>query len=189
MRVAICGGIGSGKSLVTKILRSLGAKVVVADEVNAELLSDPDYVVLIENTFPSVVHNKVINKKELADIIYRDETKRRLLMSLAHPRIFERMFAKYPNSSLVFYEIPLLSDSERSFDRIWFVFSDTAIRVPRIVRRDGVSEEYALRVIDIQRGEEKLRKVADDVIDNNGDIDVTCRKVKTLYYSILSQLS
>ena len=189
MRIAICGGIGSGKSFVTEILRSLGAKVVVADEVNAELLSDPAYVALIANTFPTVVHNKVINKKELADIIYRDESKRRLLMRLAHPRIYERMFSKYQKESLVFYEIPLLSESDKFFDRIWFVLSDVTTRIHRIVLRDNVSEEYAVRVIKLQQGEDELRDIADELIDNSGDMDATCDKVKALYYSILSQLS
>ena len=53
VRIAICGGIGSGKSAVTSILRDLGAKVVVADEINAALLSDSDYVREVSNTFPT----------------------------------------------------------------------------------------------------------------------------------------
>ena len=114
-RVAICGGIGSGKSAVTSILRDLGADVVVADEVNAELMTDPLYVEKINHIFPSVVHNHCINKKELASIVYRDEKKRRALMDLAHPLIYERMFAKYKESKLVFYEIPLFSESAFTF--------------------------------------------------------------------------
>ncbi len=189
MRIAIGGGIGSGKSKVSAILRSLGAKVVVADEVNAELLSDPEYVSLIENTFPTVVHNKVINKKELADIIYRDEAKRRLLMDLAHPKIYDRMLSKYPGEALVFYEIPLLSEGARSFDRIWFVVADVESRVRRIVLRDSVTEERARRVIELQQGEERMREIASDLIDNSGDLDALCEKVKDLYCSILSQIS
>ena len=189
MRIVIAGGIGSGKSAVTKILRDLGAKVVVADEVNAELFADPEYVALIENTFPSVVHNKVINKKELAALVYHDEEKRRALMDLAHPRIFKRMLAKYPDEPLVFYEIPLLSETTIPFDQTWFVRSDHAIRVERIMSRDHSSKEHAERVISLQREEENFLSKADVVIDNNGDLNALCEKIKARYCSILSQIS
>ncbi len=189
MRVAISGGIGSGKSQVTKILRALGACVVVADEVNAGLLCDKEYIDLIENTFPTVVHNKVINKKELADLVYNDESKRALLMSIAHPRIFERMFSAYPEEKVVFYEIPLLSKTDVSFDIVWFVYSDRTLRLRRIAERDNVSKERAARVMSLQREEDLLREKADVVIDNSGTIDDLCQTVKALYYSILEQLS
>ena len=189
MRIVIAGGVGSGKSAVTKILRDLGAKVVVADEVNSELLKEPEYVCLIENTFPTVVHNKVINKKELAALVYRDEEKRRTLMDLAHPRIFDRMLAAYPHESLVFYEIPLLSKSNIRFDQIWFVCADPAVRVARIMNRDGVSKERAERVLLLQREEESFLTRADVVIKNDGNLDALCENVKTLYYSILNQNS
>ena len=189
MRIAISGGIGSGKSAVTAILRSLGACVVVADEVNAELLRDKDYIDLIENTFPCVVHNKVINKKELADLVYNDEEKRALLMRLAHPRIFERMFSAYPEAKVVFYEIPLLSKTDVCFDKVWFVYSDRDVRVRRIVERDSVSDEMAYRLISLQREEDLLREKADVVIDNSGTTEDLCQTVKARYCSILKQLS
>ena len=189
MKIAIAGGIGSGKSLVTKCLRSLGAKVVVADEVNAELLKDPAYVDLIENTFPSAVHNKVIDKKELADLVYHDEEKRRILMDLAHPRIFDRMFSMFPKESIVFYEIPLLSEAHFSFDQVWFVYSDPEVRAARVSLRDGVTMEYAHRIISLQSGEAELRSAADVVIVNDGDTDALCEMVKTQYYFILRYFS
>ena len=189
MRIVIAGGIGSGKSVVTRILRELGAKVVVADEINAELLLDPSYIDLIEHNFPDVVHNKVIDKRALAEVVYHDERQRRVLMDLAHPRIFERMFSMYPEEKVVFYEIPLLSETKAHFDQVWYVYSDPDVRASRIVSRDGVTKEYANRLILLQRGEDLLCEKADIVIENNADADSLCEKVKGLYYSILDQLS
>ena len=189
VRIAICGGIGSGKSAVTSILRDLGAKVVVADEINAALLCDSDYVREISNTFPTVVHNNVINKKELAEIIYRDEGQRRVLMAIAHPRIYERMFACYPDEEIVFYEIPLLSETPYSFDRVWFVNADLESRVRRIVARDAVEEGRARRIIALQEGESSLAADADVVIENMGDMSSLRERVKCEYYSILRQFS
>ena len=188
-RVAITGGIGSGKSAVTAILRSLGAKVIVADEINARLLNDPEYIEHIRNRFPCAVHNNVINRKELADIVYHDEAKREELMSLAHPRIFKRMFEEGVCSELSFYEIPLFTKTPFSFDEIWFVNAPMPLRVERIVHRDKVTEDLAKRVIDLQEGESVLLEKADFVIENVGNLDALRESVKGRYYSILKQLS
>ena len=189
LRIALAGGIGSGKSFVTHILRDLGAKVVVADEVNAGLLLDPEYIAIISHNFPSVVHNNIIDKKELAAIVYHDEGKRRLLMDLAHPRIYQRMLSAYPRENVVFFEIPLLSESRIKFDQVWYVDADVETRIARIVARDNVSEEYAGNVISLQKGEAVLRDKATCVIQNNGSAAALRKQVKALYCSILRQFS
>ena len=189
MKIAIAGGIGSGKSAVTRILRGLGAKVVVADEVNAELMQDPQYVALIANSFPTVVNNNSINKKELAQIVYHDETKRKELMALSHPKIFDRMFSMYKGSDVVFYEIPLLTKTDVAFDAIWYVDAKHETRVSRIVLRDGVSEGYAKNVISLQREEESVKSIATEIISNDGDESILEGQVKALYCSILERIS
>jgi len=188
-RIAICGGIGSGKSAVTAILRENGAKVVVADEINASLLSDPDYIALIRNIFPEEVDNNGINKKELAKRIYQNESDRVKLMQLAHPKIFERMLSAYHDESIVFYEIPLMAYCKIDFDAIWFVRADLKDRIARIISRDGVDEVYAKRILLLQAEEGKLSESADVVIDNTGDLDALRKKVKSLYYSTISRYS
>ena len=189
LRVAISGGIGSGKSAVTAILRSLGAKVVVADEVNAALLLDPSYVDRIADIFPSAVHNHSIDKKELASIVYGDESKRRLLMDVAHPLIFDRMFAAYSDEPIVFYEVPLLSECRDRFDLVWYVDAEEGDRVRRIMDRDGVSEERAKRVVFLQRAEDSIRDTADVVISNRYDPDDLRKTVTEQYYLILKRFS
>ena len=189
IKVAICGGIGSGKSVVSSILRELGAKVVIADQVNAELLSDPDYISKVSNIFPAVVHNNTINKKELAKIIYQDEGKRRALMDLAHPLIFRKMLEAYPDEPIVFFEIPLMTEARVAFDRIWYLDAEREMRIGRVVSRDGVDRAYAERILSLQSGECLLRDKADVVIENDGDLASLRERVKALYCSILRQFS
>ncbi|MBQ7712283.1 MAG: dephospho-CoA kinase [Clostridia bacterium] len=189
LRVALSGGIGSGKSVVTSILRALGAKVVVADEVNAALLADPKYIDRIADIFPSVVHNHSIDKKELASLVYADEGKRRLLMSVAHPLIFERMFSLYAGEQVVFYEVPLLSEYRELFDLIWFVDASEEDRIRRVMARDGVTEARAKRILSLQSAEDKLRDTADFVILNHGGLDELRESVERQYYLILKQFS
>ena len=189
MRVAICGGIGSGKSSVTAILRELGAKVVVADEINASLLLDPSYIQRIANIFPTAVDTQGINKKELASIVYADEGKRRALMDIAHPMIFDKMFAAYPDEPIVFYEIPLLSESPAAFDQVWFVDASLTDRTRRVMIRDGRSEDEAKRIISLQRAEESWRDKADVVLSNVGDLNDLRSQVNDQYCSILRHVS
>ena len=188
-KIAICGGIGSGKSAVSSILRSLGAKVIVADEVNAQLLTEPSYVREIANTFPSVVHNDSINKKELAEIVFSNEKERAKLMSLAHSRIFERMMQESEICKISFFEIPLMTLCPISFDLIWFVSASREKRIERIVARDGVSIERAKRLIDLQSNEMILKKKADLIFENDGDIDILSERVRVEYCHILEQFS
>ena len=188
-KIAICGGIGSGKSMVSEILRGKGAFVISADAVNAELLRDPSYIALIENTFPEVVHNNQINKKELARLIYRDERSRETLMGLSHPLIFERMIERAKGHPIAFFEIPLMTKCPISFDRIWFVSASMDDRVKAIVLRDGVSEEYARRVIALQSEEDRVVKRADVVLVNRYDRRSLEEQVEGEYCSILRDFS
>ena len=188
-KIAICGGIGSGKSMVSAVLRESGAFVVSADEVNAELLQEKEYIALIENTFPQVVHNNQINKKELARLIYSDEKSRERLMELSHPLIFDRMLRKAEGEDIVFFEIPLLTKCPIRFDSIWYVSASVEKRIVAIVRRDGVSEEYARKVMSLQSDEDKLVERADVVLVNDYDEGRFVAQVKLQYCSILSQFS
>jgi len=188
-RVAICGGIGSGKSAVTAVLRELGAKVVVADEINAELLLDPEYIAEVKNIFPTTVDTSGIKKKELAAIIYRNESEREKLMALAHPRIYQRMLERFKDAALVFYEIPLFSECPLSFDLIWYVSADREERISRIIRRDGMDRKLAERVLSLQAREDLLKKRADVVISNDGDLNALRTAVESKYCSILKRFS
>lgn len=189
MKIAIAGGIGSGKSAVTAILRSLGAKVVVADEINKELLTDPSYISLLANYFPDCVHNNVINKKELAACVYRDEGKRKELMAISHPKIMQRMLSLYPDCDLVFYEIPLLSEVDYPFDLVWYLACDESTRVARIVNRDQIDPKLAKHIIHLQKGEENVAARADLVIRNQGDLNALRELVTQEYCSILRKFS
>ena len=188
-RIAICGGIGSGKSAVTKILRDLGAKVVVADEVNALLMRDIEYIHEVRHIFPGCVHNNQINKKELAQLVFADEGKRSALMTLAHPRIFKKMLTEAEGAEIAFFEIPLFTMCDVAFDRVWYVAAGVEDRVKAIVRRDGVSEDFARHLISLQKGEDALSLKADVVLLNRYDINDLREQVKAQYYSILSDFS
>lgn len=77
MRIAVIGGIGSGKSEVMKIAKERGFFCLSADEINAELLKTPSYIQKIATLFPSVVSNGVVDKGALAKIVFSDRGERK----------------------------------------------------------------------------------------------------------------
>ena len=173
-KIAVCGGIGTGKSEVMKILASKGYDVLSMDEINKELLSNSEYIDLIASNFPDVVLDGVIDKKDLKKVIFNDENKRLLLNNLSHNRIRD-IFKQYNfnEKKYLFVEVPLIIESNMvgMFDKLWAVRSSKMVRVARIMKRDGVSKEFAKKIISIQNKEEMVYSIANVIIINNGDVD------------------
>lgn len=184
--VAVSGGIASGKSEVMRALRSLGAFTVSADEINAEMLSDPEYAAKLKERFPGVVADGKIDKKALRDLVFSDENARKRLNAVAHPEIFARMRKLCAGHAAAFCEVPLLREAglEKYFDKIIFVTAPDDIRRDRLSVRDGITHEYADTIMAAQSAERELEKVADYVIINDGDISKLKAMTEEVYRKI-----
>lgn len=189
MKIAITGGIGSGKSLVAKILVSLGAAVISADDVYRDLIVDNRFLVdKILTAFPEcATKDGKIEKKILSKIIFKDAIRREELNKITHPAIFsemERISRKM--SGIIFFEIPLLAESGAcsEFDEIWLVIADRELRIKRIIARDKIKRKFAVKKIDSQTTEEVRMKIATRIILNNGDELETEKRVKEFYCEV-----
>lgn len=183
MIVIIAGGIGSGKSEVMKLLRDLGAEIVISDEINRQLLQDKEYIDTINKNFPGTVKNGVIDKKTLRNIIFNDEKERLKLNSIAHPQIFKRINDITKNLRLVFVEVPLFNETSMhiNYDKLCAVKASYDTRVKRVALRDNISYESAKKILDAQVKEESIYKKADYVIINDGDLRSLEEQVIGLY--------
>lgn len=171
MRIAVVGGIGSGKSEFVKVAREMGVRCVSADEINADLMQNPDYIAKIASAFPTAVKDGKINKATLSAIVFSDSEMRGKLNAIAHPQILARITAISENVLIV--ELPLLIESGAAdlFDNIVLISAPLEQRVQRLVRDRGMSEESAQAVIKAQVNEEELRQLATQVIINDGSIE------------------
>lgn len=174
MKICITGAIGSGKSSVIEILKKLSYKCVSSDEINNDMLKDPSYIeILIDSFGKDIIYDGNLDKNKLAQIIFNDDEKRKLLNSISHPLITKRILEIIKkNKDIIFVEIPLLIESGMAtiFDKIWLVESDFDIRLKRIVYRDNLSADMAIAKIKSQVANEyKLKKVATDTIYNNSN--------------------
>lgn len=176
MRVGLTGGIASGKSTVSSILRELGAVVIDADQLAREVVAKgtPGLAEVVEAFGPDILtEDGHLDRPRMGSIVFKDEGLRRKLEAIVHPRVFElyaALEASAPAGGIVVHDIPLLVESGRAeeFDVVVVVDVPDEVQVERMVRDRGMSEEDARARIAAQATREERRAVATYVIDNTG---------------------
>lgn len=142
-KIAITGGIGSGKSIVGKYIETIGYPVFSCDEIYKEIIHTPAYVAAIAECFPTAIVKEKIDRKKISAIVFNDENALKKLNQISHPLIMrvldERMNAQ--SFDLVFAEVPLLFEGgfENQFDHILVITRNKEMRIRDIVQRDGLS--------------------------------------------------
>lgn len=186
MRIAVIGGIGSGKSEVMKIAKERGFFCLSADEINAELLKTPSYIQKIATLFPSVVSNGVVDKGALAKIVFSDRGERKKLNALAHPEIM-RVISECKESPLV-VELPLfIEGGDEAFDEIVYVRAPLFKRISRLKKGRGMSVKQAVSRIRSQVPSAVLRAKATIVIDNSRSFSALKKRAYKTFNRILSK--
>lgn len=190
--IGLTGGIASGKSLVSAILRQLGAKIVDADEV-ARLVVEPGTVGLAEirQVFGDKILNPdgSLNRKTLGDLVFADPDKLKKLNEITHPQVYKYFkneiakFHQHKDYPALILDVPLLIEAgfQRLADEVWLVVVSKDVQVNRVMERDGVSREQALQRINSQMSVEEKQKYADVIIDNSGSTESTRQKVIELW--------
>lgn len=175
IKIAVTGGIGSGKSTVMQIIRNFGYKTISLDEVYAELLCDEEFVKGINKRLglPEKLQNgkAVLDKNAVSEKVFTDSAALKALDDYTHPAIMERAF-KEGGKGVVFYEVPLLFESgfERLFDKVVVVLRDKASRLKSAALRDGKTEEDISARIKNQFDYENNDLSLHMIIRNDGDL-------------------
>lgn len=154
-RIAIIGGIGSGKSVVSRLLSLMGYPVYDCDS-NAKRLMDESEDIhreLVDIFGPSAVTPEGINRAYIASIAFKDAEKLSKLNSLVHPAVlhdFDRWAQQ--NGEIVFVETAILSESgmSKSVDAVWSVEAPLECRVERVMVRNAMSRQDVMRRISSQ---------------------------------------
>ncbi len=154
--IGITGIIGSGKSMLSQVFRSMSIPVYDADK-NAQIMMNSDKRIiesLTENFGKETYKNGSINKDFLRNIVFNNEDKRLKINSIVHPIVIED-FVKWRENSdceIIAIESAILFEAkiENVLDYIVFVEADRQTLIERICKRDNVSPEIAERKIDLQ---------------------------------------
>lgn len=178
-KIAITGGIGSGKSTAIALLKAQGYPVYSCDEIYRDVIVRPAYISQIKAEFPSCVNENAIDKKALAAVIFSNPEKRKSLNQISHPFIMETLLNEMEKSSshLVFAEVPLLFEGgfEKDFDKIIVITRKKEDRIAAIAQRDGLSKEEASARIQAQfdydgsHAKERINALGAIVISNDED--------------------
>jgi len=187
--IGLTGGIATGKSTVTGMLRELGAHVLDADAIAREVVAKgTPGLAEIAQRFPGVVKGGVLDRKALADRIFGNETERRALNAITHPRIqqavMERTAALHAQGvDVVVYDAALLIENRlhELMNGVMLVVTTPQVELERLMNRDGLSEAEARARIAAQMPLDEKRKVATWVIDNSGTIEETRAQVKKVW--------
>lgn len=182
--VGLIGGIGAGKSLVADRLRRLGALVVDADQAGHETLLDPDVVARLRKEFGDSIlaDDGRIDRGRLAKIVFGDESRRRVLESIVHPRMVERFREEIARAAadertpLVVLDAAVLLEAgwDALCGLVVFVDAPRSARIERLRRSRGWNEEELGRREAAQWPLERKRARADVVVRNDSDPDA-CR--------------
>lgn len=193
IRIGLTGSIASGKSTVSGFLRELGAIVIDADKVAKEIVK-PGTPALKEivKCFGKDVLNKdgSLNRKKLADMVFSDSAKLKILNEITHPRIVEKIkntiacLEKKDKTRLIVIDAPLLIETglDKLVDEVWVVYVTPKTQIERLLQREkDMTHEEALKRINSQMSTDEKVKYADRVIYNNGSIVETKNQVKKLW--------
>ena len=153
VKIAITGGICSGKSTVAKIIKEQGYSVVSCDEVYHGLLNDKSYVNSIAKEFGNVKNDDgTLNREKLAEIVFNDKNKLQVLNSVTHPQIINRAMHFMRGYGIFFCEVPLLFEEgyEVLFDNVIVVLRNKEERICELMQRTKINRNQALLRINSQ---------------------------------------
>lgn len=173
MKIAITGGIGSGKSHVCRLLEKKGIRIYDCDNAAKRLMHESEDLKsrLIGLVGESAYVEGRLNKKALTDFLMASDANREALDSLVHPAVAQ----DFCQSGMQWMECAILYESH--FDRLVdFVVAITApedVRIQRIMQRDHIDKERAKEWIDRQWPQQRVEALADHVIVNDGTADLT----------------
>jgi len=174
--VALTGGIACGKSAVEQRFRALGVHVYDADQASRVVVEPgSDGLAAIVDAFGSEVldaHGR-LDRPRMRERVFSDPTARKTLETIVHPRVRQWMLERVQTDEgpYVMLAIPLLAENighYRWVDRILVVDLPEATQLQRLMHRDGMDEDLAVRILATQASRIARLGLADDVIDNSG---------------------
>lgn len=191
MIAGLTGGIATGKSLVADELRRLGAAVIDADRIAREIVEPgrPAFDEIVKEFGPGILKpDGAIDRKALGRIVFSDPAAREKLNAITHPRIRERIKEETEcllseGALLIVLDVALLIETGVRYevDKIIVVFAENAQQIERLMERDSLTREEALKRLSCQMDINEKVKYADYVIDNSGSKDKTIEQARALF--------
>lgn len=178
--IGLTGGIGSGKSTVSDMLRERGLPVVDADRIAREMMEEAEVVRRVSESFGEGILNGdgKVDRRKLRREVFEDKHKLQKLNAIFHGQVEARMRQRVETlckegHKLIILDVPLLIENNlvTMVDKVWLVACGRETQIERIMKRDGSSREEALRIMEKQMPLDEKRRFADRIIENDASLE------------------
>ena len=197
IKVALTGGIASGKSLVSDLLEIHGCKIIDLDVISREVvMPGTEGLQELVDTFSKsiLLSDGSLDRKNLRDVLYKKGRNRALIEQILHPKILHKMKAMMDDyhEGVMIVVIPLLVEKELwgPFDRAVLVDCESKTQIKRLIARENIDSEKAKTMMMAQASREQRLKLDEhlptDVIENNARLSDLKDKVHLLNQKLFS---
>ncbi len=185
--IGLTGSIATGKSALTSILKELGYYIVDSDKIARRVSEEIEVLNQIEKEFgKEAIKDGQINREYLGEKVFGNEENLKKINKIIHPKVYEEII-KSIIPGINFLDIPLLFETYEegksyglTFDEIWLVYTPEKIQIKRLMNRDKIDEDFAIRKIKSQMSIEKKKELSNLIIDNSGSLEELREKVKKI---------
>ncbi|MFI7395115.1 MULTISPECIES: dephospho-CoA kinase [Streptomyces] len=189
LKVGLTGGIGAGKSEVSRLLVEHGAVLIDADRIAREVVAPgtPGLAAVVAAFGEDVLaRDGALDRPKLGSIVFADPKKLAVLNGIVHPLVGERSRAleeAAAEDAVVVHDVPLLTENGLAplYDLVVVVDADPATQLDRLVRLRGMTEQDARARMAAQATREQRREIADLVVDNDVPLDELRRRVAEVW--------
>ena len=195
LKVALTGGIGSGKSVVADMLEEYGAVIIDSDQLAREVIErgSAGYEAVLAEFGDRILTDGEIDRTKLAEIVFADEALRKKLEGIIHPLVreaAESLIARLPSDSVVINQIPLLVETNgaKRFDYVITVSASEENRRARLLER-GLKDYEITKRMQAQVDDAAREGIANYVLRNDGSFDELQRAVESLWSQTLKPLA
>ena len=192
--IGLTGSLSTGKSTVAKMFKNLGAVVLDADKEVHQLwsLKGKNILRIKKILGPSTINKGGVNKKKIAQIIFKNKSKRRQLEKILHAQVKKsfaekiRLLKRTKRTNMIVLDVPLLFESgmDKMADVTLVVTAGRELQIQRSMKKMGISRQETLRRIQAQMPLGEKIKLADFVIDNQSSKIMTQRKVSKIWHAL-----
>ncbi|MDQ0944258.1 dephospho-CoA kinase [Streptomyces sp. V1I1] len=195
LKVGLTGGIGAGKSEVSRLLETYGAVLIDADKIAREVVAPgtPGLVAVVEAFGPEILSpDGTLDRPKLGSIVFADSDRLATLNSIVHPLVGARSMelekAAGPDA-VVIHDVPLLAENNLAplYDVVVVVDASPETQLDRLVRLRGMAESEARARMAAQATREQRRAIADLVIDNDGPLENLEPQVRKVWAELIQR--
>ena len=184
-KIGLTGGIASGKTTVCDLFKELSVEIIDADVISHELSKKGGaaFEEIIEAFEDEIIGDDgELDRKKLRSIVFNDNTKKKMLERIIHPKVLLSINEKIKasQSDYLIISVPLMIETGMNamMDRVLLIDCNVETQIERLIQRDQTSRDEAIRIIDSQASIESKRELSDDRIINNNETSIEELKLK-----------